>query len=340
MEGWEYFLEVDVTDKLKYIVKYGLVSLILLSVLLAVGIWFYQNRGNVMRIYDARVSSTMVGVRVLASGKVQELAVSDGDHVEEGQMLARMEVNMTEEQLQQLEQTVELAKQNLAQVLQGQTITVPVFSGGGASPNAERARERMNRMQELFEMGAVSANQRDAAAAEYNAAAAAAPSVSYRTITQPSSPEAIQSAEISLRQAEASLAHAREDAQATEITAPVGGTVYMSDVQEGTEIRAGQTLLSIGDGGNIWLEARVTDEQLAKIHLGQFVTYELEGHELQGTIIEIQSKDAEESEEEAATEGDIPEEEDDGRTLVKISLPSQASFDYIPGMKAVVSVKL
>lgn len=344
-------MEVDVTEKFKYLVKYGLVSVLALAALVAGGLWYYQNQQTTLRIYDARVNSTMVGVKALAGGKLGELAVSDGEHVEAGQLIARVEVSVTEEQIRQLEQTVELAKQNLAQVRQGQTVTVPIPGGSfsasaAAQADVARAQERMNRMQELFEMGAVSANARDAAAADYQAAVAAAssysaPSVSYQTMTQPSAPEVIQSAELSVRQAEAALENAKKDAMATEIMAPVAGTVYLADVQEGSEIRPGQVIVNIGDGDNIWLEARVTEEQLAKLHLGQFVSYDLEGHELQGTLIEIDEKSEDRGETAAgATEGSAPQqEEDDGKTRVKISLPTNASFDYKPGMKATVRVK-
>ena len=114
-------MEVDVTEKFKYLVKYGLVSVLALAALVAGGLWYYQNQQTTLRIYDARVNSTIVGVKALAGGKLGELAVSDGEHVEAVQLIARVEVSVTEEQIRQLEQTVELAKQNLAQVRQGQT---------------------------------------------------------------------------------------------------------------------------------------------------------------------------------------------------------------------------
>ncbi|MBR3457153.1 MAG: hypothetical protein IKH16_03230, partial [Selenomonadaceae bacterium] len=92
--------------------------------------------------------------------------------------------------------------------------------------------------------------------------------------------------------------------------------------------------------GNIWLEARVTPEQKGKIRLGQFVTYEIEGHALQGTVLEIESDDAAEDGEASAqtdTEGNEPPAED-GKSTVKISLPAEVSFELKPGMKTVVQV--
>ena len=108
----------------------------------------------------------------------------------------------------------------------------------------------MERMNQLYEMGAVSAVKRDEAAAAYQAAVAASSAsasydsnVVYDTTVQAASPEAIKKAELQLRQAQAALERAKGNAAATEITAPVDGTVYIGELAEGMEVQAGQVLL-------------------------------------------------------------------------------------------------
>ena len=272
-------MEVDVSKKATYFVKFGLVGLILLTVLCSAGVWLYQRHNHYMKVYDAQVTSTMVGVKTKADGKIAEIKVSEGEYVEAGTVIAKIAVSVTEEQIQQLQQNLELAKSNLAEIQKGQTITTPIVTGGSSNLTAQadlsRAEARMNRMNELFAMGAISAVKRDEAAADYAAAqaaasAASAPNVTYQTTVQPSSPEVIKSAEIQVRQAEAALANAKQDSQATEILAPVAGTIYFTELQEGSDVRAGQTIMNIGDAGNIWVEARVTPDQKQKIRLGQF----------------------------------------------------------------------
>ncbi|MBQ1335540.1 MAG: efflux RND transporter periplasmic adaptor subunit [Selenomonadaceae bacterium] len=342
-------MEVDISKKVTYFVKFGLVGLIALALLCSAGVWFYQHRNTHMKVYDAQVTSTMVGVKTKANGKIAEIKVEDGDHVEAGTVLARIEVSVTEEQIQQLQQNLELAQRNLAEIQKGQTITVPMpsvesvgSSNAAAQVELERAASRLQRMNELFEMGAISAVKRDEAAAEYAAAQAAAaavpsapPSVSYQTMVQPSSPEVIKNAEIQVRQAEAALENAKKDSQATEIVAPVAGTVYLAELAENNEVTAGQTIMNIGDAGNIWVEARVTPEQKSKIRLGQFAEYTIEGRKFQGTVQEIETDDDENAEGMANTEGRAPTE-DDGKFFVKISLPTEAALELKPGMKTVV----
>lgn len=160
----------------------------------------------------------------------------------------------------------------------------------------------MNRMNELFEMGAISAVQRDAAVSAYHAAVAAAsssapaasapsssPAVRYQTTTQPPDPKAVQNAELQLKQAQAALDNAKQDAAETDIVAPVAGTVYYAQgIDEGSTVKAGETVASVGNADDIWIEAKVSPDKAAKIRLGQFVSYEIEGHQLQGSVQDIQ----------------------------------------------------
>lgn len=385
-------MEVDITEKVKRVLKFGPLALVALAILCALGVWAYQHSQKGLTVYDAKVASTMVGVKAKADGTITELVVQDGDHVEAGDVIARVQVKITDEQIAQLAQNAELAKQNLAQVQRGQTVTVPqsaapapmpVPQSSGNSQAVANARARLNRMNELYEMGAISAVKRDQAAADLAAAEAAAtpaPAVSapaatrYQTMTQPANPEAVKQAELAVKQAEAALENAKQDSQATEIVAPVSGTVYLGDdIQEGADLKAGATVASIGDAFNIWVEARLSPNQKGKIRLGQFVSYTIEGKKYQGTVLDIvDTADAQpdtaasgslpaasEKKDEAVQTSSISEDADnvsgdetedsksgntegnapdmsDGRLIVKVSLPKDMADTLRPGTDAVV----
>ena len=385
-------MEVDITEKVKRVLKFGPLALVALAILCALGVWAYQHSQKGLTVYDAKVASTMVGVKAKADGTITELVVQDGDHVEAGDVIARVQVKITDEQIAQLAQNAELAKQNLAQVQRGQTVTVPqsaapapmpVPQSSGNSEAVENARARLNRMNELYEMGAISAVKRDQVAADLAAAEAAAtpaPAVSapaatrYQTMTQPANPEAVKQAELAVKQAQAALENAKQDSQATEIVAPVSGTVYLGDdIQEGADLKAGATVASIGDASNIWVEARLSPNQKGKIRLGQFVSYTIEGKKYQGTVLDIvDTADAQpdtaasgslpaasEEKDEAVQTSSISEDADnvsgdetedsksgntegnapdmsDGRLIVKVSLPKDMADTLRPGTDAVV----
>ena len=178
-------------------------------------------------------------------------------------MVAKVKVKVTPEQIQQLEQTLELAKKNYTSVLAGTVVSQPVggSAGSGSQAEVERAAGKKARMDQLYELGAVSAIQRDRAESEYQAALAATqsqPAASYQSVSMPSSPEVIKAAQQQVNQAQAALEAAKKNMDATEIVAPVAGTVYYTNLIVGSEIEAGQPVLNIGDAANIWLEVPLT----------------------------------------------------------------------------------
>lgn len=293
--------------------KYGLVGLILIAVLCAGGIYYYQHQHKYFNVYDAQVTSSLVAAKVHGNAVITEKVVEDGEHVEAGDVIAHVKSTVTDEQIANLEQTVALSQRNLDEVKKGQTVTVAVPSpapapaasaprSSGSSQSVASAESRMNRMNELFEMGAISAVQRDAAVSAYHAAVAAAsssapaasapsssPAVRYQTTTQPPDPKAVQNAELQLKQAQTALDNAKQDAAETDIVAPVAGTVYYAQgIDEGSTVKAGETVASVGNADDIWIEAKVSPDKAAKIRLGQFVSYEIEGHQLQGSVQDIQ----------------------------------------------------
>ena len=332
--------EIDISEKVKRAIKFGLPALLLLSVAVASIVWYALYGTGDLVVRDARVSSSMVGARVRVAGTVSEVLVKDGDAVKAGDVIARIKVNVTEEQLKQLQQTVELTQKNLDQLKQGITVRTPRVvsapaSAGASAGEVERARSRMERMNQLYEMGAVSAVKRDEAAAAYQAALAAGSgaasasydsNVVYDTTVQAASPEAIKKAELQLRQAQAALERAKGSAAATEITAPVDGTVYIGELAEGMEVQAGQVLANVGNSDSMWIEAYLEPEQQDSVRLGQVADYYVDRKKYEGLVMEI-NQPVEDEQQEAAgnTEGSYGEAAS-GKLVVRISIsPEDAS---------------
>ena len=158
-------------------------------------------------------------------------------------------------------------------------------------------------MAELFEMGAVSAVQRDAARRAYESAlaesqssvatyeysAAPAPIIEYYTEYvdefRPTPAEVLAGAEQAIKQAELSLNVAKQEARETDVIAPVSGTIYYG-VQVDDELSAGDSVSKIGDSRELWIEAEVSEEIFNKIPLGKLVSYTIDGKEIFGTVIE------------------------------------------------------
>lgn len=335
-------LEVDITKKVNHFLKWGLVAVFLMTILSVGGIWFYQRSHSYVTIDDAKVMSALVSVKTRADGTVAEILVENGAHVNAGDLIARIKVNVTDEDLQQLQQNVDLAKRSLAELQKGIPVTqaIPGAGSGDASsaPDVAQAKARLDRMNELYAMGAISAVKREQAEAEYNAAVAGSQSrptgnVGYQTIIQPASPEQIKQAELLLKQAEIALAKAQKAKESTEIRAPVSGTVYLSsEISLERAVNDGQVVANVGNADNLWIEAYIEPTLKDKVRLGQFASYQTNGHDIQGTVQDI--IDPQETEEQKEETKDT-----DGtgqKILVRISVPKDIGEDLKPDTKLVV----
>ena len=304
---------IDLSVQAKKIISFSLAGVLALSLIIGYAEYKYWHKDETLQLNGAKVAGTMVSVRVLANGKVKELLFEDGAEVKAGEVIARLEVAITEEEIHQLENTVQLAKDNYATLAQGQWVKVPVQrervtyppapppgSSSGSSGNLAKLEERANRMAELFEMGAVSAVQRDAARRAYESALAdsssssgysgsSAPIIEYYTEYvdefRETPPEVLAGAEQAIKQAEISLNAAKQEARETDVIAPVSGTIYYGVEVEQT-LSAGDSVSRIGDSRELWIEAEVTEEIFNKIPLGKLASYMIEGKEIFGTVTE------------------------------------------------------
>lgn len=306
---------IDLTAKVTKVIRFSLVGVLALSLIIGYAEFKYWHRDETLTLDDAKVVGTMVSVRVLASGKVTLLSYEDGARVNAGDVIARLEVAITEEEIKQLEETVQLAKDNYAELQAGQMVTVPVqrervtyppappptVSYSAPSGNLAKLEERANRMAELFEMGAVSAVQRDAARRAYESALAesSSPSYSYSAAPEPiieyyteyvqefrpTPPEVLEGAAQAIKQAELSLNVARQEARETDVIAPVSGTIYYG-VEVLQDLAAGESIARVGDSRELWVEAVVTEEIFDKITLGKLASCTIDGRELFGTVME------------------------------------------------------
>ncbi len=332
-------MEVDITEKINRWLKIGAALLAAAAITAAVAFGGNYGKDGAITVRDAKIAGVAVGVKTRAAGKLVSVAAEEGKNVAAGDVVATVEVSITEDDVAQLEQNLELAKQNLEQLKKGQTVTVPVVNPAAATGGAElaAAEARLKRMNDLFEMGAISKVKRDEAASQYEAAKSvgSVPSVTYETKTEPTPPETLAAAEIIVRQSEAALANAKSDRASTEITAPVAGTVHLSDKKAGDELKAGDTLMVISDAENLWIEAILDEGQKKKVKPGQFVSYEIDGHKLNGTVTSVEEP---QEAEETATDGGAPESIGEGKAIAKISLPAKTDFVINPNQKISVEI--
>ncbi|MCK7592682.1 efflux RND transporter periplasmic adaptor subunit [Pseudomarimonas salicorniae] len=175
-------------------------------------------------------------------GKVRAVLVEEGDKVEAGQVVLRLDEQVYQAEVAQQEAFVRQQRINIER----QRLNVA---------NAER---QWKRVHELNERGLLDDNQADSSRHAFDVAKVE-----------------LQASREALKQAEASLQQARERLARTEIRAPIAGTVMAVDIKVGeTAVSsatgiAGSSLMTIANPDSLMTEVNVDEADIARIAVGQ-----------------------------------------------------------------------
>src|SRR5215204_6388176 len=177
-----------------------------------------------------------VGAKVM--GRVAWIGVEKGDLVQEGQLLVRLEEAEFRAQVNQANANLAMAQARLDQMRSGSRPQEKLKDRAGviqAEANLKNAEAEYKRAEALYKAGVASKAELDRALAGRDTAAAlveAARQSSSMTDMGPRAEE-IRGAEAQVKQMKAALDYAQTQLAATEIKAPVTGTVLERIVERG-----------------------------------------------------------------------------------------------------------
>ena len=257
----------------------GLVAGVL-AVLVAVLAWtgFLGGGESKTRVETAEVERRDITQTVTAFGRVQperevvispdvpgeiiELTVQEGDRVQRGDLLARVEAKDYVAQAQQQRAGVSQARANLQ----------------GLKADSALARQEYVRKKKLFEREIIARQEFEAARARYEQA-----------VSQ------LRSARFSVEQARARLRESQEQVQQTSIYAPISGTVSRLDVEEGervvgTDRQPGTEMMRIARLNQMEVEVDVNENDVVNVALGDTASVEVDAYPdrtFQGVVTEI-----------------------------------------------------
>lgn len=274
---------------INYLKKY---ILYLLSVIFVafLGIDFiiqYEIGKNISIVADGKIVYEHIQLTAPTHGIVQEVFIKEGELVEQGSILMRMSNTLTDEDLIRLQNNVDLSRQNLEQLRASyMMVEQNKIKTSDDEETINAARNKMERMNALYEMGAVSAIKRNEAIEAYENIKTALKAKHKSTTYSPTS-EALYDAELQVKRAEALLQKAYENTGQIDIVAPEKGIIYLLNTTTKSTNEIGDVLVDLQAVENIWIEAEVPLENAEKIYLGQLVTYELDNITIKGTVQEI-----------------------------------------------------
>ena len=282
-------MENDITELLKKRVYLFLIGLLLIVFCASFILLHKMDASNAFTLSNARIVYEQSELQAGNTSVIQEFHISEGDHVTAGMLLVTVQSVFSDEELARLQKNVELAQRNVEQIRYGAAVASQ--NTPASSEGMDAARMRMERMNELYEMGAVSAAKRNEAAAAYEQEKNAL-TMGRGQMTVPNA-AALKAAEEQLKKSEETLAKARDHAGTTGFFAVREGVVSKIHAKKGDLIDSGASILTLDLVENGWIEAEISAEDMNRIYPGQIVRYELSGRPAEATVEEITDSDTE-----------------------------------------------
>lgn len=250
---------------------------VLLLALAAAGVrgWLLResDEDGVLRV-SGNVEVTDAEVSFKLSGRVEARAVSEGELVRSGDLVAELEST-------ELAQEVALRKAELAAA----TATLAEIEAGSrpeeiaqaaAAHDLARAQERqekadLRRKKELSQQKVISTRDLDLAQTAQQVAAARVREAEERLRLLRKGPrqETIDQARARVEQSREALHLAETRLTYATLSAPISGVVLSENLEPGEYAAAGMPVVTIGDLENVWLRAYVNETDLGRVRVGQ-----------------------------------------------------------------------
>jgi HlyD family secretion protein len=248
----------------------------------AVGVYFYPRLvkkpepvNQLTLSGNIETHESLVSFKV--QGRIVELPVEEGQQVEQGALLARIDDADFKQHARIDEASLGVAKSNLALVLAGtrhQEVKAAEQTMIDAQADLEQKKLDNERAQRLFAKDEVSAQDRDQAATALKRAEAIYQAAQQRhnEAVEGSRKEEIAIARANVNQANANLGLSQVNLSYTVLRAPSAGVVTVRQAELGEVVSPGSPVVTLSDLDHIWLRAYIAETDLGRIHWGQEAT--------------------------------------------------------------------
>ncbi len=250
---------------------------------IAWGIWHIRERHS-LTTDDSRVEASIVAVGSKLADRIVSVDVQEGDTVCPGQTLAHLDERSIRARVLAAQSKVNLKQARYDEMMAGfrsQEIESQRAKTAQASSHMEHARRDYERIEKLVEAHAgISSADRDAVHSTFLAAQAVekAERENLALKIEGYRDEEKRSALAELEAARAELQELEVLSEECVIKSPVDGVVARKLVNQGELVSVGQKLFSLVDNRDIWLNIRVEETKIGRIHVGQDVSFTLDGY--------------------------------------------------------------
>ncbi|WP_422447066.1 HlyD family secretion protein [Thermoanaerobacterium sp. DL9XJH110] len=271
--------------------------------------YFNENEGLVSQ---GTVEAQEVSINSKIPGKIAKIYVQEGDEVKAGDLLVEIQSDELKAKEDQAKALVEAARASY-EAAKGQVeaarATLEKAENGARKQEIAQAQayydlmaKTYERVEKLYEKGAVSAQKRDEVKAQLEIAAQQLSmakegarkediSGAQALVVQAVSME--QAAKSKLEQAEAGLEEVRAYLKDTKIYSPINGVVTEINADAGELVSTGMSIATVTDLKNTWVEVKVKETDLEKVSLGQEVRVKVPGFPdrlFKGKVVRVNQK--------------------------------------------------
>jgi HlyD family secretion protein len=237
--------------------KRGLTRFLVIAVLVAAAgvgwyVWKQKQAAAVPRgiaFGNGRIEATEVDVAAKQQGRVEAVLVQEGDMVKEGQLLARMDSEVLQAQLEEAE----------AGELKAETDrNVSVAIVGQRENELDLARKILNRSRQLFQQKSLEQNQLDKDQASEQTA---------KAILEAAKAQ-VASADAAIASAAAKIDKVKADIADTILKSPRNGRVEYRLVEPGEVIPAGGNVVTLLDVSDVYMTFFLPTSEAGKVAIG------------------------------------------------------------------------
>ena len=214
-------------------------------------------------------------IAVTFSARVLAVTVREGDRVQAGQVLIRLDSTDAEARLQQARALLVEAKNRLAILKAGarsQERAVAKNAVVSAKSTLDKAALDLQRLEGLYQQGAVAKEQLDSARTYHEVAKAQYESALEQSnlVEAGARTEEIEAAAAAVRQAQAAVALAANDLKNATLRSPISGVVYWRDLNVGDVPAAmGSPVMKVASLDRVYFEAVVPEKDFVSLSVGQ-----------------------------------------------------------------------
>jgi HlyD family secretion protein len=308
----------------------------LLAVL--IGVVVSSRRGGQEEVTaSGTVEATEIELGFQVPGRIERIAVQEGDRVEAGQELAWLDRRELEARLRAAEAQLAAARARLAELEEGfrpEEVEQARANLAAVGQRLEDARRSVERSRRLFEGGAISREQLDREETALAVVEAQYRGAKEQLDLMERGPrlQTIEAQRAAVRQAEAAVAQAEAAVEGAVIRAPISGVISVQHRFPGEVVPAGVPILTLIDPFDRWVRIYVAGDEVGRVVLGQEAEIRADAYPdrvYRGKVVYI----ADEAE---FTPRNVQTRKERVKLVyrVKVAVAGDSSYDLKPGLPA------